>query len=270
MLPGFYHDPDHLPFTFEGGRSRALIIHGFLGSPRDMRPLGRELANAGVTARGILLPGFAAAVDELGRVRARDWVAAAHDAWQELQAGATHTAVIGFSMGGAVALRLAAEAGVSPDELILLAPHWRIADRRSVVLPVAKHVIRRFKPFGPLDLDDPEVRRMFAGVAAGIDLDDPAVRRRYRNAGAVPTRALDELRRIGHSAAKAAPRITARTTILQGQQDPTTVPAFSRALAARMGADLIEFPGDHLIVDPERPSWATVRRLVVSRVSGLE
>ncbi|MBA2595753.1 MAG: alpha/beta fold hydrolase [Chloroflexia bacterium] len=259
----FYADPEHQPFAFPGGSSRALLIHGFLGSPRELRPLARELADAGVTARGVLLPGFGEDISQLKHVRADDWLGAARRAWVETRRDAEHTTLIGFSMGGAVALCLATEAGLAPDRLILLAPHWKFADRRTVVLPIAKYLIREFKPFGRVDFDNPDIRRMFADMAPGADLDDPEVRHQLRDSATIPTHALDELRRIGVSAAKAAPRVSVPTTILQGLQDTTSLPAYTRALAARMGADLLEFPGDHLIVDPGKPSWATVRDAIV-------
>jgi carboxylesterase len=264
----FYADPEHQPFFFPGGPSQALLIHGFLGSPRELRPLAQELAAAGVSARGVLLPGFGEHIDQLRHTKASQWAEAAREAWIETRAGAERTTLIGFSMGGAVALRLAAEAGLAPDQLVLLAPHGKFADRRAAVLPVAKHVIREFKPFGRVDFDSPDMRRMLSELAPGADLDDPAVRHQLRNAATIPTSALDELRRVGLGAAAAAPRVGAPTTILQGLQDATTLPTYSRQLAKRMGAELIEFPGDHLIVDPNRPSWQTVRDAVVGLAVG--
>jgi len=263
----FYTDPGHEPFHFEVGPSRALLIHGFLGSPRDLRPLAQELADVGVTARGVLLPGFGPDIARLKKVQAEEWLNAARAAWKEIREGANRTTLIGFSMGGAVALRLATEAGLTPDQLVLLAPHWKFADRRAVVLPVAKYLIREFKPFGPIDFDSPDMRRMLAELAPGADLDDPEVRHALRNSATIPTRALDELRRIGVSATR-APRVSAATTIVQGLQDTTTLPAYSRELAARMGAELHEIPGDHLIVDPSRPSWSAVRDTVIRLATG--
>ena len=259
----FYIDPEHQPFLFEAGPSRALLIHGFLGSPRDLRPLAQELANAGVTVRGVLLPGFGQDIARLRHVRAEDWLAAARAAWIETREDAIHTTLIGFSMGGAVALRLAAEIGLAPDQLILLAPHWKFADRRAAILPAAKYVIRDFKPFGRVDFDSPDMRRMLAEMAPGADLDDPQVRHQLRNAATIPTHALNELRRIGVAAAASAPAVSTPTTILQGLQDTTTLPVHSRMLAGRMGADLRELPGDHLIVDPGRSSWNSVRDTVI-------
>ena len=259
----FYIDPEHQPFLFEAGPSRALLIHGFLGSPRELRPLAHELAAAGVTTRGVLLPGFGQDIARLKQVGAEDWLAAARAAWLETREGASHTTLIGFSMGGAVALRLAVGAGLAPDRLILLAPHWKFADRRAVILPVARYVIRDFKPFGRVDFDSPDMRRMLAELAPDADLDDPQVRHQLRNAATIPTRALAELRRIGVTAAASAAAVSTPTTILQGLQDTTTLPKYSRKLAARMGADLRELPGDHLIVDPGRPSWNIVRDTVI-------
>jgi carboxylesterase len=264
----FYTNPEHRPFLVESGTSRALLIHGFLGSPRELRPLAQELASAGVTARGVLLPGFGADIARLKEVRAEEWLAAARTAWEETREGATRATLIGFSMGGAVALRLAAEAGLAPDQLILLAPHWKFADRRAVVLPVAKYVIREFKPFGRIDFDSPDMRQMLAELAPGADLDDPEVRHALRNSATIPTRALDELRRVGRSAAASASRVSAPATIVQGVQDTATLPAYSRQLAARMGAELRAIPGDHMIVDPERPSWNSVRDIVVRLAAG--
>src|SRR5918998_5806379 len=124
----FYTDPEHQPFFIDAGTSRALLIHGFLGSPRELRPLAQELADAGVTARGVLLPGFGPDIARLKNVQVEEWLATARAAWEEIREGASHTTLIGFSMGGAVALQLAAEAGLAPDQLILLAPHWKFAD----------------------------------------------------------------------------------------------------------------------------------------------
>jgi carboxylesterase len=263
-----YQDPEHQAFHFEAGPARALLIHGFTGTPRDMRPLAQELAAAGVTARGVLLPGFAQSTDALRHVRATDWLAAAREAWIETRSGASHATLIGFSMGGAIALALAAESGLAPDQLILLAPHWRFADRRAIFLPLGKHFIRTFRPFGRPNFADPNTRRALAQLAPGADLDDPAVRRQLDDAFTIPTHALNELRRINTIAAASSRRCTAPSLILQGLQDSTTLPVHSRTLAARIGAQLLELPGDHIIVDPNRPSWPIIRNTILSQLDG--
>lgn len=263
----FYRDPEHEPFQIERGPARALLIHGFMGTPRDMRPLAGALADAGVSAQGLLLPGFGREIERLTRVRAREWTSSALSAWEAMQPGAKRTTLVGYSMGGAVALQVAAMAPHPPDQLILIAPHWKIADPRGKLLPIGKYVMRRFKPFGSFDFDDPDTRRMIAELVPGADLDDPAVRHRFRDAASIPTHALDELRRIGFAAFAMAPRIRSETAIVQGMQDRTTLPAFSRRLAAQMGAAMIEVSGDHHIVDPRRDAWPAVRDTIVARAA---
>lgn len=255
-------------FRIPSGPDHALLIHGYLGAPRDFLPLAMTLADAGVTAQAVLLPGFGDDREHLGRVHAEDWLRAAREMWQETRASGGHSTMIGFSMGGAVALALAAERGMAPDELILLAPHWRFADRRATILPVGKYVLRTFRPFGRPDFEDPGTRAILAEFAPGADLDDPGVRQSLRNAFAVPTTSLDELRRIGVMAGEAARRYAGKTTVIQGTEDPTTLPRHSRTLAARLGAPLLPVPGDHMLVDPGRPGWPEVSQAILTRATG--
>jgi carboxylesterase len=217
----------------------------------------------------MLLPGFGPELARLEQMRVDDWLRAARSAWADVRARAERATLIGFSMGGAVAVHLAAEAGLAPDQLVLLAPHWRFADPRALALPFGKYVIRQFKPFDRVSFDDPRVRRFFAEMEPDADLNDPAVRRRLRDYGAIPTEALDQVRRIGLAAVTMASRVSAPTTIVQGLEDRVTLPRHTRALAKRIGADLREIPGDHLIVDPTREAWASVRDTVVRLAAGL-
>ena len=263
MIHRAYADPSHQPFAFGAGPAAALLIPGFMGTPKEMRPLGQALAEAGVSARGILLPGFGPDVGRLRSVRAEDWLQVAGAAWDEVRASGERTILVGFSMGGAVALQLAATQ--PPDRLILLAPHWRFANRRATALPVLKHVMKSFRPFAQADFRDPGVRQVFAEMAPGLDLDDPAVQGRLRRETAMPTATLDELRRVSAAGGGAARRVAAPTLILQGRRDRTVLPRHTGRLATRLRGSLTfhEVDAGHLLVEPDQPAWPTVRDLVV-------
>lgn len=265
-----YADPLHHGWTIPAGTTHALLIPGFLGTPKELRPLAEELAAAGVTARAVLLPGFGPDVRRLGDVRAEDWLRTAQAAWRDTVADAERTVLIGFSMGGAVATVVAAR-GPRPDVLVLLAPHWRFADRRTVALPVAKRVMRTFPIYADADFSDPGTRATFADIVPGADLDDPAVQERLRRETTIPTSVLDELRRIGVRAGGSARRVTSPTAILQGFDDLTTLPPYTRLLGLRLGGPLSldEFPGGHMLVDPTMPTWERVRTAVVERAIGI-
>src|SRR5690242_15568558 len=133
----WFTNPAHQPFDFSGdGTTGALLLHGFMGSPAELRPLGQSLAAAGIEAHGIALPGFGTDISRLGAVGMRDWIEAARIAWDELSAQCERRVLLGFSMGGALATHLAAVAKVKPDRLILLAPLSRLRDPRVLLLPV--------------------------------------------------------------------------------------------------------------------------------------
>ena len=53
-----FQGDEHQPFHWNGGQPAALLVHGFPGTPAEMRPLGTALHQAGWTVYGPLLPGF--------------------------------------------------------------------------------------------------------------------------------------------------------------------------------------------------------------------
>lgn len=244
----------------------ALLLHGYMGSTRELRPLAHALAGEGVSVRAELLPGFGeAGRPQLRRVRAEDWLDAAKRAWLDVTRDATRRTLVGFSMGGALALALAADPEVRPDELVLLAPYWRMADRRAALLPIAHYVMPTFQPFGKLDFSNPETRQRYGEMAPGVDLDDPEVQRGFQEALTVPTHSLYQLRRLGLRASRAGLAPQTSRVIVQGLDDPTTLPQDSRDLSRKIGAHLIEVPANHMLVDDSAPAWERVRDAVLSR-----
>lgn len=268
MSDVIYSDPSHESWSIEAGPDRALLVPGFMGTPREMRPLGEALAGGGISSRSILLPGFGPEIGRLRTVRVADWLERARRAWDETRAGPGRRILLGFSMGGAVSLLLATEA--PPDVLILLAPHWRFAERLAVALPLARYVVPELRPFVRADFAKPDFRRAFESMAPGADLDDPTVQAALVRQATLPSAALDELRRLGARAGANAGRVRCRTVILQGTHDTTSLPVNTRRLAVRLGGPLVvrEFPGGHHLVEPAHPSWETTKALVLRHAVG--
>ena len=71
---GLFAGNEHQPFMWEGGQPAALLIHGFLGTPAEMRPLAHELHRAGWTVQGLLLPGFGEQLHTLFDRRYQEWL----------------------------------------------------------------------------------------------------------------------------------------------------------------------------------------------------
>ena len=244
-MSDFYSTPDHQPFALGSGTVGALLIHGFPGTPAEMRPLGKNLAAAGWAAYGPLLPGFGPQISTLAQKTRHDWLTAARNQWQQIQAQHDTAVLIGFSMGGALALNLAAEQ--PPDFLVLLAPFWRFAGWQGKLLPLVKHVKKTFYPFAEADFSDTVVRQQLADVMPGADLDDPAVQARIRQEVQLPTKIIDEVRQLGQSGGRAAKSIQAPTLLLQGQHDAVVPSRLSHQLITRLAGPVTyrEIPGDH-------------------------
>ena len=97
------------PFSAAGGAAGVLVLHGFTGSPHSMRPLAEAFAAAGFTVELPRLPGHGTTVEDMAGYRFDDWAAAAEAAYADLAARCGQVVVAGLSMGGTLALRLAAD-----------------------------------------------------------------------------------------------------------------------------------------------------------------
>ncbi len=95
------------PFAAAGGPDGVLVLHGFTGNPQSMRPLAEALATAGFTVELPLLPGHGTSLEDMVPTRWEDWSGAAEAQFQALAARCDHIAVVGLSMGGALACWLA-------------------------------------------------------------------------------------------------------------------------------------------------------------------
>lgn len=145
-------DPEVVaPWWIGGGRRGALLLHGFAGTPPELRRLGERLAASGYRCHAPLLAGHGTSPEELGKTTWRDWVASARTALDALRAECESVAICGQSAGGTIALHLAA---TEPDidAVACLATPLRIAARALWLLPAAKHLYRWHIADGEIDL----------------------------------------------------------------------------------------------------------------------
>ncbi|HMQ33119.1 MAG TPA: alpha/beta fold hydrolase [Chloroflexaceae bacterium] len=222
------------PFLFAGGDHGCLLIHGFGGSPDEMRGLGEQLAARGLTVLGLRLPGHGGPPDQLAAVRWRDWLAAVADAHAYLDGRCARVSVAGFSLGGALAILLAARAPV--QRLALLATPTRLQGGwRLHLLAVARHTTPWFYPLERADFRDPAVRAQVARHAPEADLDDPAVQARVRREARISLHAVDELRLALAAARAALPRARAPALVMHGRLDDVAPLDSATTIAGGLG-----------------------------------
>ncbi|HZJ65694.1 MAG TPA: alpha/beta fold hydrolase [Kofleriaceae bacterium] len=228
------------PFDLVGGDVGVVCIHGFTGSPYEMRYLGDALARTGATVRGLLLPGHGTTLDDLERTGWQDWASAVEREIDAMFKRCRTVAVVGQSLGGLLALHAAAHRPELACAVTLAAPLWlggmsgRIA--RWVTGPLAGR-IRRIPKIGGSDVRDRRVRAENPG---------------YR---AVPTRALGQLLAFMRVVDDELPRVEPPVLVLHARRDHTAPVACAARIAERTRARRVRIleRSFHLIaVDVER------------------
>jgi carboxylesterase len=245
-----YSGPQHEPFILGEGPGQALLIHGFPGTPAEMRPLGEALAGDGWRAQGLLLPGFGPGIVTLETCTIEDWIHAAQSEWDAIQSGSGPRLLLGYSMGGALALILAAQQ--PPDLLVLVAPFWKMPGFLPRLVPLAHRFYPRFRPFKKSDFSDPRLRQMLASILPDVDLDDLDIQQTIREEFILPLGVINEMFHLGRQAHRTAAQVACPVIILQGAEDPLVRPKETRRLAKHLArcqpdvpVDYLEIPGGH-------------------------
>ncbi|NNJ09497.1 alpha/beta fold hydrolase [Chloroflexales bacterium ZM16-3] len=206
------------PFFFHGGPSGCLLIHGFTGGPDEIQGLGEHLASAGHTVLGLRLPGHHGPPDDLASVRWADWLAAVSDGLASLRARCATVSLVGFSLGGALALLAAADQHV--DRLALIATPMYLHGGWPVhTLALGRHVMPWYYPLAKASFADPELRAQIMRRAPDADIDDPQVQSRLRGEVRISIAALDELRMALIHARRALRRVRAPILVMHGRAD---------------------------------------------------
>jgi carboxylesterase len=269
----YYQRPQFAPFSLEHpasdeARLGVMLVHGFTGSPADMRPLAELMFELGADCHAIGLPGHGLDIANLQSATEIVWRDSVIAAWDDHCRRYRRPILVGYSMGGAAAIQMAAR--TAPELLILLAPFVRINDRRALLLPVAGRFVKEVRLLANLDFDDPVIRQWIASALPDLEIDDPEIRRRLREETGIASSVINELRKFGATARRVAPQVTAPVAILQGHQDIVVNPHDARKLSDAFPSlqAYHEFPADHLLTLANVPWWPRVRSLVLEELSG--
>jgi esterase/lipase len=253
IVPAPYATADHAPFYLDGGANAALLIHGFPGTPAEMRRIGNVIHQHGWTVYSPLLPGFGADIGRLASFGASDWLGAVLTEAESLAKIYAHVVLVGNSMGAALALGAANQVRVSG--LALFSPFIRVAQPwLDYAFPLLQRFFGKIRPFAKADFTDASFRSKIARILPGADLDEPAVQA-YIRALELPTSVLGELRKCGHNGLAAAATVSQPVLILQGRSDPIAHPTMSRKLATILPnlVGYVELPAAHELIQQHDP-----------------
>ena len=192
-------------FTLPGTNGRALLMfHGSGDTPQTLRYLGERLHEAGFTVRAPLLPGHGRGLRDFATVSAEAYFRTARKELEQLRATSGWVSVVGLSMGGAIAARLAAE-NEDIRALVLLAPY--LTPTRSVDL------VGRASTLCSLALP------YLGGRGGESSIHDPVARGESYAYGVFPPRAVRALVDTAAAARRALPAVTAPTLVVNSRED---------------------------------------------------
>jgi carboxylesterase len=211
-------------FELDGGRAGCLLLHGFTGTPSEMRPLGEHLAARGYTVCAPLLPGHGTRVDELARMTWKDWFSTAVESWDALGRRASERVVAGLSMGALLALHLAHERSSEVRAVAALAPALELASQRSA--EIALWV--RWFPRLP--------RRLAIVPKRGAKL--PGFGRLTPAYDEIPLRALASMIGLQRLVRAELPLIRTPALVLQGGRDDTVSSGAGAAIETALGSPI--------------------------------
>jgi carboxylesterase len=243
-------DGDKSPyFSRRGGARAALCLHGFTGTPFEVRPLAEALDAQGFTTFAPLLAGHGGTVAELAATTYLDWLASAERALDRLveESGGAKVAVAGFSLGGLLALRLAR---LHPDKvgaLAVLAAPLRLGPLQAMGARAVARLPRL-------------LRRGFLHAlpkTGGYDVIDAEMAARNPSLPAMPIAGVVSLLELGELVRADLPHITQPVFVAHGARDRTVPFEDSLELAGTIGSSVIERlwlerSGHLLAIDVER------------------
>ncbi|MET9291770.1 alpha/beta fold hydrolase [Streptomyces sp. NPDC003077] len=207
--------PGAEPFRRDGGEVGVLVCHGFTGSPQSVRPWAESLADRGLTVSLPLLPGHGTRWQDMQLTTWQDWYAEVDRELRVLTEQCSQVFVCGLSMGGALALRLAARHGDAIRGVIVVNPANKLRDAAAPLLPVLRHVIRTTK-----------------GVA-----DDIAKPGSHEiGYSRVPLHAAHSLRRFLRLVDDELPHVTQPLLVMTSPQDHVVSPADSERILSRVSS----------------------------------
>ncbi|MDJ0895350.1 MAG: alpha/beta fold hydrolase [Alphaproteobacteria bacterium] len=208
-----------------------VLVHDFCASPAELRELGEHLHRRGHPVIGVRLKGHGTSPWDLRERSWRDWLGSVEQGCEILSAFAPRLCLVGFSLGGCLALRLAANvpsaltgklAGVvsvsAPVEL----------RNRSLGLAQVLHRANQIARHAPM-LDGLVPFRQHESEQPQID---------YRH---MPVRGLFEWGQAINEMKRGLPYVACPVAILQATHDPVVEPS-----SAQIIFDAIEAKGKEL------------------------
>ena len=207
-------------------RRGVLLLHGYIGSPKDFGDLPNKLAAEGFRVHAPLLPGHGTKPTDMKSLAAEDLMAAAREAYLTLRRECDSVAIVGFSMGGSLAVQLIRDPELPlPEALVLTSPHFGVTYRWYGILP----------PETWARICAPLIPNLIKGKAF-VMLNRREAAEKIYSYDVVPTQSAVMLNALAHEARKAPLRIPVEDVlVVYSTGDRAASPSRTRKVVKRWG-----------------------------------
>lgn len=214
------------PFQLDSTRTDigVLLVHGYLATPRQVRPLAEFLHDQGYSVYAVRLPSHGTAPGHLNEADWTHWLDAVRQGYCLLQQKCSRVIVGGVSLGGVLSLLLAAGDGIEPAAAFAINPPFRLRDRRAALVPA---MLRWRWAMSRLGLHDAADRL----IASNTETPDSSYEHH-------PLRSVEQVRRASAACWGRLERVTAPLLMIQSDRDPVIVPRAAERALERAGSEL--------------------------------
>ena len=198
----------------DGRLTGVLLSHGFTGSPVSIRPWAEHLADQGFAVAAPQLPGHGTRWQDMVPTRYDDYREAIDRAFIDLRDRCDDVVVGGLSMGGCLALELAARRADEVAGVVVVNAAVASTNKQLKALPVLKHLVRAFPGIGN-------------DIKAGGDEGGYAK---------TPLRSLDSMVRAWPQVRAALPQVTCPVLLFRSTEDHVVDPSSARIILESVGS----------------------------------
>lgn len=230
--------PTAEPFYFPGKETQpaCLLIHGFTGTPKEMRWMGEYLNQEhGCHVLGIRLAGHAIKPEYMIRARYTDWMASVEDGYHLLRNVSGRIYLVGLSMGGILSLLMSTRLDVV-GAIAMSTPYRLPYDYPAWVMRLLSRIIR----FQPEAKDEP-----------GSGWFDKAAYAEHVSYPQNPVRSGAELQLLVHEMRAALPKVNVPVMLIHSKNDTYVPPENLEHIYADLGttdkAELYVTEAGHVI-----------------------
>jgi len=202
--------PTTEPFFFQGDSSKpaCLLIHGFTGTPKEMRWMGEYLHQRGYTCLGVRLAGHATNPEDMIRSRHTDWIASVEESYHLLRGVTDDIFLAGLSMGGVLSLLMSTRLDVK-GVIAMATPHRLPSDYPVWYLQMMS-VVMKYRP---------KTREV-----PGSSWFDKDAWKDHVSYEKNPIRSVAELKKLILEMREALPKVHVPVLLIHSKDDPYVLP----------------------------------------------